>query len=278
MVFSYTSPPNVVSISALVGVAEPVLPPNSRPTAGSLSIPTIVNFKGMAYPLSKIYILKDGQVATTTTADKFANFSVSLMGLNTNTYTFSVYSEDSSKRKSSFFSFPLFITSGTTVNISNIFLSPTIDVNKIEVKKGDNLIIFGQSNPNNEVSISVRLNREYLYKVFSNTMGAYLYNLNTSLLEVGKYQSKSRSTINGQTSLYNTPISFSVSDKNILKDTEACSTLRGDLNCDNRVNLIDFSIMAYWYNKINPPQKVDLNGDNKINLVDFSIMVFNWTG
>ncbi|MFA6385357.1 MAG: dockerin type I domain-containing protein, partial [Candidatus Paceibacterota bacterium] len=62
------------------------------------------------------------------------------------------------------------------------------------------------------------------------------------------------------------------------KDETICSFLRGDLNCDNHVNLIDFSIMAYWYKKINPPEKVDLNNDGKITLVDFSIMAFNWTG
>jgi hypothetical protein len=41
---------------------------------------------------------------------------------------------------------------------------------------------------------------------------------------------------------------------------------------------VDFSIMAYWYKRPNPPASVDLNGDSKIDLVDFSILAFNWTG
>ncbi len=51
-----------------------------------------------------------------------------------------------------------------------------------------------------------------------------------------------------------------------------------DLNNDKRVNLIDFSITAYWYKRPSPPATVDLNNDGKVNLVDFSIMAYYWTG
>jgi hypothetical protein len=232
----------------------------------------------MAYPLSQVFILKDGNMIASTIADQTANFSVSLTGLNTNTYTFSVYGEDGSSRKSSFFSFPIYITEGTTVNIGNIFLSPTIDVDKIEVKRGENIIIFGQSIPKNEVVISVHSDQEHFFRVISNAMGAYLYNLDTSILEIGKHQTKSKTTLDTQVSLYATPVSFNVGEENIIKDNKNCSLLIGDLNCDNHVNLIDFSIMAYWYKKPSPPDKVDLSKDGKISLVDFSIMAFHWTG
>ncbi|MGH7249541.1 MAG: hypothetical protein ACREGC_01060, partial [Minisyncoccia bacterium] len=78
---------------------------------------TSVNFSGRAYPLSKVYILKDGNIVVSTIADPQANFSVSFSGLTANTYTFSVYGEDSGGRKSASFSFPLLITSGVTVSI-----------------------------------------------------------------------------------------------------------------------------------------------------------------
>lgn len=241
-------------------------------------IPTTVNFSGMAYPLSKVYILKDGVIAVTTIADQSANFSVSLLGLSTNTYTFSIYGEDSSGRKSSFFSFPIYVTSGTTVNIGNIFLSPTIDVDKAEVKKGDNLVIFGQSNPKNEIVISVNSLQEHFFRVISNAMGVYLYNLDTSILEIGEHNTKSKAILDNKTSSYNNPVTFSVGNKSKEKEKVDCSTLRGDLNCDGRVNLVDFSIMAYWYKKINFPVNIDLNHDGKVSLIDFSIMAFNWTG
>ena len=268
-----------ITISATVNVSN-----NGGGSGGGggggeeINLPTIVNFSGMAYPLSKVYILKDGNMAATTIADQAANFSVSLSGLHTNTYTFSVYGEDGKNRKSSFFSFPIYITEGTTVNIGNIYLSPTIDVDKDEVKKGDNLLIFGQSMPQKEVVISVHSDPEYFFKVISNTTGAYLYNLDTSILELGKHETKSKNTLENQVSLYATPVPFIVGAESKPKNFTACSLLRGDLNCDNHVNLIDFSIMAYWYKRTNPPQIVDLSGDGKITLTDFSILAFNWTG
>jgi hypothetical protein len=54
--------------------------------------------------------------------------------------------------------------------------------------------------------------------------------------------------------------------------------VKGDVNNDKRVNLIDFSIVAFWYKKPNAPANVDINGDKKVDIVDFSIMAFNWTG
>lgn len=247
-------------------------------SSGSLYLPTLITFSGLAYPFSRVYVLKDGNIVNSTVADKDANFSVSISELNSDIYTFSIYSQDSRNRKSSFFSFPIYITKGITVNIDNIFLSPTIDVDKIEVKKGDNLVIFGQSLPQSEIIISVFSNQEYFYKTISNKIGAYLYNLDTSVLDMGKYQTKSKTSFNDQISLYATPVSFLVGTENKSEDDIVCSSLRGDLNCDNHVNLIDFSIMAYWYKKNKPPQKVDLNNDGVISLVDFSIMAFNWTG
>jgi hypothetical protein len=51
-----------------------------------------------------------------------------------------------------------------------------------------------------------------------------------------------------------------------------------DLNTDDKVNIIDFSIMAYWYNRKNPPKSVDFNHDGVFNLADFSILAYYWTG
>ena len=53
---------------------------------------------------------------------------------------------------------------------------------------------------------------------------------------------------------------------------------KGDTNGDNKVNLVDFSVAAYWYKRSSPPVSADLSGDGKVDLVDFSIMAFNWTG
>jgi len=54
--------------------------------------------------------------------------------------------------------------------------------------------------------------------------------------------------------------------------------VRCDLNDDRSVNLVDFSIAAYWYGRAACPAAVDLNGDGKITLTDLSILAAHWTG
>jgi hypothetical protein len=56
--------------------------------------------------------------------------------------------------------------------------------------------------------------------------------------------------------------------------------LAPDLNRDGFVNLIDFSIMLFWWQTSggdsDPP--ADINQDGNVSLTDFSILLFNWTG
>jgi hypothetical protein len=51
-----------------------------------------------------------------------------------------------------------------------------------------------------------------------------------------------------------------------------------DINDDQVVDIKDFSILAFWYKKPNPPKNVDLNGDGKVDIVDFSILAYSWNG
>jgi hypothetical protein len=61
---------------------------------------------------------------------------------------------------------------------------------------------------------------------------------------------------------------------------EGRATSNADLNRDGKVNLIDFSILVFWWGtpggNSNPP--TDINGNAKVGLEDFSILLFNWTG
>jgi hypothetical protein len=204
-----------------------------------------------------------------------AVFTISLVNLTAGNYTFSLYSEDKEARRSSLLTFPVSVTPGAITNIGGIFIAPTITVDKEEVKFGENIAIFGQSTPGSEVTIQVNSEEEIFQKVKAGTDGAYLYNLDSSVLEYGRHTAKSKSAIIGEISPFSGAIAFSVGNKTVLKAKEA---KKGDVNGDKKVNLIDFSVAAYWYKRANPPTTADLNGDKKVNLVDFSIMAFNWTG
>jgi hypothetical protein len=247
---------------------------------GTISTGSAVTFSGRAYPLSKVSVLKDGQIAVTTIAGPDARFSVVLSGLNAGSYNFALYGEDSSNRRSALFTFPTTLSANSQAIISGIFITPTLAADKVEVKRGDNLALFGQTTPESQVTIQVNSETELFLRSTTGTDGAYLYNLDSSLLEYGNHQAKAKSTVASEISSFGTAAGFIVGTQNRVADqtATACANLRGNINNDCKVNLVDFSVLAYWYKRTNPPANIDLNGDHLINLVDFSILIFNWTG
>ena len=259
-------------------------PPSTPPAGGGgggggggdAPVQTVVNFRGRAYPKSTVTILKDAQVAATTVALSDASFQVSLSSLTGGNYIFSVYGEDNKGNRSSLLTFPISVTAGATNNISGIFLMPTINVDKSEVKRGDDIAIFGQTSPDSEITIGVASDEEVFVKTKAAKDGVYLYNFDTSSLTREQHFTRSKSAWGGEVSSFSKSVSFVVGTKNIAKATSVSK--KGDLNNDNRVNIVDFSIVAYWYKRSSPPPSADLSGDGKVDLIDFSIMAFYFTG
>ncbi len=249
---------------------------------GSSSSASSATFSGRAYPKSSVTLLKDAQVVATTVAGADASFSISASGLTGGSYIFSLYGEDSTGLRSSLISFPVSLSAGATTNVAGIFITPTIAVDKSEVKKGDNIIIFGQSTPSSEITISVNSEEEHFIKKISDKTGVYLLNFDTSVLEMGQHQTRAKTALAGEVSSFSKVIAFTVGTKNVLAATTT-KVLKGDLNKDGKVNLVDFSIAAFWYKKqlsvsFQLIETERLNGDKQINLTDFSIIAFNWTG
>lgn len=235
-----------------------------------------VIFTGRAYPLSAVTLLKDGQVAARTVAGPDSNFNISLSGISTGNYNFAIFGEDKNTVRSSLFTFPVYITAGATTKISGIFIAPTISVDKSEVKKGDSISIFGQSTPKSDVVITVNSKEEHYVTRKSDGDGIYLLNFDTSTLELGQHHTKSKTLLAGDISSVSKVVAFNVGSRNINmvrnKNTIA------DVNRDGRVDLIDYSIVSYWYKRSSPSETVDLNSDGKVDLIDFSIMAYYWTG
>jgi hypothetical protein len=178
--------------------------------------------------------------------------------------------------------FPVTLTKSANVVISGIFIAPSIAVDKQEVKKGDNLAIFGKSVPNGQVVIAINSENEIFANTATDNSGAYLYNLDTSPLEIGGHTAKSKTAILTEISPFGQSVGFKVGTENI-KAKPTTKFLKGDLNRDGKVNLVDFSIAAYWYKRkltetIRATEIERLNGDGKIDLADFSIIAYYWTG
>ncbi|MBM2818061.1 MAG: Fibronectin type-III protein [Parcubacteria group bacterium] len=250
---------------------------------GSPISATSVIFSGRAYPKTTVTLLKDAQIAATTVAGADANFQITLSNLSGGNYIFSVYSEDKNGNRSSLLTFPVSVTAGVTTNVGGIFIAPTIAVDKSEVKRGDNIAIFGQSAPKTEITISINSEEEFFNKTDSDSDGIYLYNFDTSILEMGQHLTKSKAALKGEISSFSKAVGFIVGTKNVVATIKAKCSVKADLNSDCKVNLVDFSIAAYWYKRtlsadFAKKEKEKLSGDNKISLTDFSIMAFYWTG
>jgi len=88
------------------------------------------------------------------------------------------------------FHFPVDITTGATTNVGGVFLSPTIGVDKQEVKKGESITIFGQSLPDAPIKIEVDSAVPIFINTTSTENGIYSYDLDSSQLEVGPHVAK----------------------------------------------------------------------------------------
>jgi len=250
---------------------------------GFVSLYGKIIISGYAQPKSEVTLMSDGTIRAITRAGDDAKFSFILDNLSPGNYLFTLYSEDKEGRRSNLYTFPVKLEAGQTITAGNILLSPTIDVDKLEVKRGDFISIFGYAQPEANILISVSSDEELFFRTNANRDGFYLYQLGTDVLEKGEHYAKSKSILANQlVSNYSRVVSFRVSDRSVAKEVKkVCG--KADLNCDGRVNLIDFSIAAYWYKrKLSPSfaiiEKERLNGDGKVDLVDFSIMAYYWTG
>jgi len=261
----------------------PTPTPTSTPPAGggggvaAIGPPQIL-FKGLAYPASKVTILKDGQLAAVTLAGSDAKFEVGLSGLSNGDYNFGIWAADSTGQKSTTRSFYLTVFPGVNLVISGIFLPPTISLDKAEVRRGDLLNIFGQTVPSAEVSVAVSSDEPLFKKFSADEEGIWFYKLDTSEIEYGEHTAKARSTTKEDTSDFSQFAHFIVGTSSRENPLLKVWILKGDFNNDNRISLVDFSIAAYWYKRPSPPKTIDLNNNGIVDLADFSIMAYYWTG
>ena len=270
-----------VVLGAPVPIPSPYYPPQGP--INMIDATDVVVFRGLAFPGSVVSILKNGTIVADSPANSDGTFEVRVKRITPGTYSFGVRAEDSERIKSKLTLLTVFVSSGVVTVVDGIFIPPTITTDKIEVKKGDTITFMGRTAPESIIRLLVRSfsGSEFIKQASSTGEGRWRFVYDTSSLSIGDHDGKSLSITEDDTSLYSELVSFRVGSVNRLRTK--VSDLTGfrkkcDLNDDSRVNLLDFSIMAFWYKRLGFPQKVDLNTDSKINLTDLSILAYCWTG
>ena len=267
-VFSQLTREAEISIQAWVG--EIPVPPPSGGVPGV--IPGKIVFKGMSSPFVNVTILKNEVVAATFKALSSGRFEREITGILPGNYNFGILAQDSEGRKTVTSNFTIPVFSGMITTISGIFLSPTIEVSKKEIKKGEILDIFGQVFPQSEVKIFI-LPENIVFKTTPFSNGKWIFKLDTNLLKEGEHQVQAKAiSFEGYQSPFSQSIPFLV-----LVPEKVCKG--ADLNFDGKVDLFDFSILLYFWEQRKPENICsDINQDGIVDLIDFSIMMYYWTG
>jgi len=260
-----------IGVSATVSAGGGPTPPGGGGGGGGGG-PANIIFEGRAYPKAFITLLKNGVVAATFFAENSGLFKRELTGVPSGTYNFGIFAEDTERRKSVTIGFTIGLPVGLTTTISGIFISPTISLTPTQVEIGENVDIYGQVFPQSKVNIFVSSNG-VVKETAATKEGKWSYKLNTLELEEAEHSAKSMALFGaGEQSPFSQTLSFLV----LKKGARVCKG--ADLNFDGKVNIVDFSILLYFWNQTNPSNRcADINFDGKVIIIDFSIMMYWWT-
>ena len=237
---------------------------------------TSVQFSGEAYPLATVSVLKNGSVVGSIQANLTGLFSITLEEKYNGAILYSLYARDIAGVRSLLINYPLAVSVGYLTHISGIRFPPTVTLDKVEVKKGDYLSATGYALPQKELQavIEDKNKKPTAFTLTSRNTGRYNITFPITNLLKGNYSLHLKYIDDNRKSIL---VNFIIADTNILS-RDVSLNIPGDCNVDGRINLVDFSVLAFWYKKPNPPKCVDTNKDGIVNLTDFSILAYYWTG
>jgi len=231
---------------------------------------TKVVLQGKTSPEATITVLIDGKIFDIVEADSQADFKIEIANLTAGLYNFGLRAKDSEGRSSVTFSFSVTLSEEMTTNIEGLFIPPTIEIEKDSLNRGEILNISGQTAPQSQLDLYVG---SIVKEIKADSQGKWSYAFDTSELgQEGSYFIKVQAiSPEGLASSFSSILEFILGEKIIEGDCPGA-----DLNRDGEVNLIDFSILLYWWKKYDPCP--DQNNDGIVDLQDFSIMMYYWTG
>ena len=237
---------------------------------------TQVNISGRAYPSRTINFILDGDEVGSAQANGSGVFQFTTEW-QPGTATLGLWATDFAGTRSITLNNTFDITQGAVTNLNEIILPPTVKVSNANFSPGTVLTVSGQSVPNATINLYIDKNNTPVATGQAGSNGQWSIEYNTSRLSSKEYALRARS-ISGTPPL--TSQSGFSSTVQLFAGVTGRTNTPSDLNRDTRINLIDFSILIFWWQTnggdSNPP--ADINGNARVGLEDFSILLFNWTG
>lgn len=230
---------------------------------------------GYSAPGTFVTFTENGSVIGTDSAGGSSGFfSQVFTGLNPGDHSIKIYGVDQSGRATS----PVFLDVTTPIyqqtTIGDILLPPTVNLSATSIAQGDDLVVYGTAVPSGDLTVFTESPLR-TYSTTVDTAGDWNYTItNTNSYNPGDYRAYSLVLSSPLQSIVSTSLGFSVGATGITPTPAGCNISTGDLNCDSSINIMDFSILMYYWGTTQPAG--DVNSDGNVNLTDFSILMYYW--
>ncbi len=236
---------------------------------------TQVSITGKAFPNATVNILIDGTSVGSVRTNTKGEFTFRT-GASPGTSSFSFWATDSAGTRSRTVNTTFEVTQGAVTSLSGILVPPTIRSTNVNINPGEKITFSGQTMPNVAVEVSIDDGKKVLTTV-ADASGQWAVQFDTGTVTIDTHTAKSRFILTTGTLKVESPYGTVLS---LFVGVAGKVTSNADLNRDGKVNLIDFSILVFWWGtpggNSNPP--ADINQNGRVGLEDFSILLFNWTG
>jgi len=260
-----------------LATSSPGLNQGSISVTASITTPeSRLVIRGYTAPQSFITFTEYGAVSGTAQSAPDGYFSHIFSGLIPGDHQVTFYSIDKNRLATSPISLSVYTPAYQEVTVTNQLLSPALMINKNVFSPGENIIASGSAIPNGNITLFTESPLRS-YSTSANELGDWTYTItNTNTYYLGDYHIHALvQTETGLTSLNSPSIGFSLATSTATSSGTACGNIsRGDLNCDTKIDLTDFSIMMYYWGTNNAA--ADMNRDQLVDITDFSIMMYYW--
>jgi hypothetical protein len=227
---------------------------------------------GFSSPGMNVSLLKDGQKVATVPAKADGSFQITISGLSSGMYLMQVVGIAPGFGVTRSDIFTVQVLKDATTKVSNVVLPPSV----VTTQKDDFYEIRGVAYPGATVSLYVQ---NFLIKSSGvQSDGEYSF-----LLPIREYAEGSSvyviATMQGVTGEFKSMETFlPASADAVAPASPSTCVITGDINGDCSVDAVDFFVSRWRYVRDLFSERFDFNKDGTTDLVDFSIMAFYWTG
>jgi hypothetical protein len=231
-----------------------------------------VTVSGQSYPGRPTFITLRGFPTREVIAGVDGGYSADFPSVTPGEYVATIRAIDAFNSSSATRAIRLLVVADAKTSVAGFNVPPTLHLRQLEVRAGEEIAVYGSARPGSSVVVSIN-NEETATRFTAGVNGVWSGGVTTVGRKLGSYSMRAR---HSDDDVFSRLGSVRVSLKTVPVQGGAGARITGDLNGDTKVNLVDFSILAFWYNKKEAPSNIDLSGDGRITLIDFSILAYAW--